>query len=236
MIVLRRVAVAGAAIVLSFTPSSVSFAGTTVAASVSTRCISDNGSDVNAYFDIEGSDAIWLNLQGRESACQTVIKGNTFYRVTGWITQVPPGTKEGNKKIKPVYPMGYRPDFPAPMSDFLSKLSRERFVISNGGAPVTITVTSPNLIAHGKLGAFEDLFVAPDTSLVPGVTIFGDSPEWTTIEALDSQTLSVGQHTIDVFWTLTKRHCDGFTMETSLSCLPEGETLVTSTTFEVIAG
>jgi hypothetical protein len=232
---LRKVAVAGAAIVLSFTPSSVSFAGTAVVPSVSTRCISDNGSDVNAYFDIEGSDAIWLNLQGLQPACQTVIKGNTFHRVTGWITQVTPGTKEGNKRIKPVYPPGYRPDFPAPMDDFLSKLSQETFLISNGGAPLTITVSSPELIADGKLGAFEDLFVAPDSSLVPGVTIFGDSPEWTTVEALDSQALSVGQHNIDVYWTLTRRHCDGFTTGASLSCLPQGETLVTSTTFEVIA-
>jgi hypothetical protein len=224
----------GAAITLSLSLTSVSAAQTSGAASASTSCISDNGTNVNAYFGIEGSDAIWLNLQGLQPACRTVIKGNTFYRVTGWITQVPPGTREGNKRIKPVYPVGYRPDFPAPMDDFLSKLSRERFVISNGGAPITITVTTPDLLTHGKLGAFGDLFVAPDTALVPGVTIFGDSPEWTTVEPLDSQMLSVGQHAIDVYWTLTKQHCDGFTRDVSLSCLPAGETLVTSTTFEVI--
>jgi hypothetical protein len=204
-------------------------------ASASTTCFSDNGTNVNAYYGIQGADAIWLNIQGLQPACQTVVKGNTFYRVTSWITQVPPGTREGNQKIQPVYPKKYRPDYPAPMDDFLSKISQEKFVVSNGGTAITTTVTRSDLLAHGKLGAFGDLFVAPDTTLVPGVTIFGDAPEWTTVEPLSSQMLSVGQHTIDVYWTLSKQHCDGFTRIVAYSCLPAGETLVTSTTFEVIA-
>jgi hypothetical protein len=204
-------------------------------ASAATTCISDNGTDVNAYFGIGGSDAIWLNLQGLQPACQTVVKGNTFYRVTGWITQVAPGTKEGNRTIKPVYPKNYKPDFPAPMDDFLSKLVQERFVVSNGGTTITKTVTFPDLVAHGKFGTFGDLFVAPDTTLVPGTTIYGDAPEWTTVEPLESQMLGVGEHTIDVYWTMTKQHCDGFSTNVANDCLPAGESLVTSTTFTVVA-
>jgi hypothetical protein len=205
------------------------------AASASTTCISDNGSNVNAYFGIEGSAAIWLNLQGLQPACRTVVKGDTFHRVTGWITQLPPGTKEANKTINPVYPKKYKPDLRAPMDDFLSKLVQERFVVRNGGTTITRTVGRSDMLAHGKLGAFGDLFVAPDTTLVLGVTIFADAPEWTTVEPLESQTLSVGEHTIDVYWTLTKQHCDGFSTNVGADCLPGGESLITSTTFTVVA-
>jgi hypothetical protein len=122
------------------------------------------------------------------------------------------------------------------MDDFLSKLSQARFVvISNGRVALTKTVTRSELLAHGKLGAFADLFVAPDTSLVPGATIYGDAPEWTTVEPLESQRLGVGQHTISVYWTMTAQHCDGFSTNVANDCLPADESLVTSATFEVIA-
>jgi hypothetical protein len=225
---LRRVAAASAVLVVPLL-----FVGG--GASASTTCISDNGSNVNAYFGIEGSAAIWLNLQGLQPACRTVVKGDTFYRVTGWITEVPPGTKEGNTTIKPVYPNQYKPDFRAPMDDFLSKLVQERFVISDRGPTIITTVGRSDLLAHGKLGTFGDLFVAPDTTLVPGVTIVAGAPEWTTVEPLESQTLSVGEHTINVYWTLAKQHCDGFTSNIATSCLPAGESLVSSTTFSVVA-
>jgi hypothetical protein len=194
--------------------------------SSATRCTSDNGSDVKAYFGIQRSDAIWLNLQGLHPPCVTVVQGHTFYRTHGWITQLPPET---------VYPEGYRPDHPAPMKDFLSKITQARYVVSRDGrVEIARTVGRRELLARAKLGAFGDLFVAPDSTLTPGVTIYGAAPEWTTLEPFSSRGLSVGQHTIEIYWTLTKQHCDGFAADPANDCLPAGESLTTSTLFDVV--
>jgi hypothetical protein len=195
-------------------------------ASTSTTCISDNGTDVERYFDIRGSDAIWLNLQGHQPPCLTAVQGNTFYRTHGWITQL---------AKRAVYPAGYEPDFRAPMDDFLSKISQARYVISSDGqAEITRTVETPELLQRAKLGRFGDLFVAPDDTLVPGVTIEKRAPEWTTLEPFESRLLGVGEHTIQIYWTLTKPHCDGFAPDPVNDCLPAGESLTTSTTFTVV--
>jgi hypothetical protein len=196
-------------------------------ASASTTCLSDNGTNVQRYFDIRGSDAIWLNLQGHQPTCVTVTQGRTFYRTHGWIAQVP---------SRAVYPAGYEPDFASPMADFLSKISQARYVISRDGeVEMARTVRGRALFARAKLGRFGDLFVAPDTTLVPGATIGGRSPEWTTLEPFDSRTLGVGEHTIEIYWTLTEPHCDGFAPDPTNNCLPAGESLSTSTTFTVVA-
>ena len=193
-------------------------------------CLSDNGTNVNAYFHLRHASAIWLNLQGRRPPCVTVVKGTTLYRTHGWISQQSPGA------VQPVYPDGYRPDFPAPMTDFLSKITQARYVISRDGrTELTRTVTGRDLFRRAKLGTFGDLFVAPDTTLSPGVTIYGASPEWTTLEPFDSKRLKLGQHTIDIYWTLTKQHCDGFAADVASNCLPAGESLTTSTQFTVVA-
>jgi hypothetical protein len=191
----------------------------------SARCISDNGSDVARYFDLHG-DAIWLNLQGLQPPCLTVVQGHTFYRTHGWIAQVP---------SRAVYPPGYEPDDPAPMRDFLSKLRQARYVISRDGqAEITRTVRGPALFARAKLGRFGDLFVAPDTTLVPGSTIGARAPEWTTLEPFDSRHLPLGDHTIEIYWTLSEAHCDGISTDPAVSCLAAGESLSTSTTFTVV--
>jgi len=210
-------------------------AAASAAVNESTTCVSDNGSDVNAYFGIPHSDAIWLNLQGQNPACVTVVRGHNFIRTHGWIAQLPPGTKVNGKTIEPVYPNGYRPDHPAPMDDFLSKISRARYVVSRDGrVEITKTVTRRELLAHAKLGTFGDLFVSPDTTLTPGVTIYGAAPEWTTLEPFSSRRLGTGQHTIDIYWTLTKMHCDGFAPDITNDCFAAGETLSTSTVFNVV--
>jgi hypothetical protein len=193
-------------------------------------CVSDNGTNVNAYFGLRHASAIWLNLQGRQPPCLTVVKGTTMYRTHGWFTQQAPAVAQ------PVYPDGYRPDFPAPMTDFLSKITQARYVISRDGqTEITRTVTRRDLLRRAKLGTFGDLFGAPDTTLVPGVTIHGPSPEWTTLEPFGTHRLNLGQHTIDIYWTLTKQHCDGFAPDLVNNCLPAGETITTSTRFTVVA-
>jgi hypothetical protein len=206
------------------------------ASASSTRtCRSDNGTNVNAYFGIPRADAIWLNLQGQRPPCLTVVRGNPLVRTHGWIAQLPPGTIVDGERIQTVYPEGYEPDHPAPMRDFLSKLTQARYVISRDGTvELTRTVTGRELFAHAKLGRFGDLFVAPDDSLTPGVTIHGAAPEWTTLEPFSSRSLAVGQHTIEIYWTLRERHCDGFAADPANNCLPAGESLTTSTVFDVV--
>jgi hypothetical protein len=218
----------------------VALIGTTLAipataASADTgRCVSDNGTNVNAYFRIGGADVIWPNIQGRRPPCVTVTRGSTFYRAHGWIAQLPPGTGADGNRIEPVYPTGYQPDFRAPMVDFLSKLTEARYVISrDGDVEVTRTVRRPELLLRAKFGRFGDLFVAPDTTLSPGATIYGAAPEWTTLQPFSSHALATGEHTIEIYWTLRKRHCDGFGADPINSCLPAGESLTTSTVFTV---
>jgi hypothetical protein len=195
------------------------------AASASGDCRSDNGTDVERYFGLRG-DAIWLNLQGRQPPCLTVVQGHTFVRTHGWIAQVP---------SRAVYPDDYRPARRAPMADFLSKLTQARYVISRDGqVEITRTVSGPALFARAQLGRFGDLFVAPDTTLVPGVTIPRRAPEWTTLEPFDSAPLPLGEHTVEIYWTLTARHCDGFATDPVNNCVAAGESLSTSTTFTVV--
>jgi hypothetical protein len=188
--------------------------------------VSDNGTDVERYFGIHrGSNVIWPNIQGISPPCLTVVKGNTFHRAHGWITQL---------RSRAVYPEDYQPVHPAPMADFLSKLTHSRYVISRDGrVEITRTVGRPALFQRAKLGQFGDLFVAPDTTLVPGATIEARSPEWTTLEPFDAGELPAGEHTIEIYWTLSAAHCDGFTSDLALSCLPAGESLTTTTTFTV---
>jgi hypothetical protein len=202
-------------------------------ASAQGRCVSDNGTNVNAYFGVGRADVIWQNLQRRQPPCLTVARGGTFYRAHGWFSQLPPGTVVDGDTIETVYPEGYRPDHPAPMVDFLSKIKQTRYVISRDGQVVMArTLGRRALLRQSKLGVFGDLFVAPDTA--SGFTIHGASPEWTALAPLSSRRLSVGQYRIDVYWTFTEQHCDGFTTDPVASCLPAGESLATGTTFDVV--
>jgi hypothetical protein len=203
-------------------------------ASPAGRCISDNGSNVNAHFGVSHSDVLWLNLQGQRPPCVTVVRGNTFYRLHGWISQLPPGTVVDGATIQTVYPEGYRPDHAAPMADFLSKIERARYVVSRGDQVLlTRTVGRRALLRHSKLGEFGDLFVAPDSG--SGVTLHGAAPMWTAVQPLSSRRLSVGQYRIDVYTSFTKQHCDGFGSDPAANCLPAGENLATSTVFDVVA-
>jgi hypothetical protein len=220
-----RVAVAALLALTSVGASTASAAVPVEARPVSAGCVSDNGTDVERYFGLEGSNVIWPNIQGISPPCLTVIKGNTFHRAHGWIVQ---------QRSRAVYPADYEPRHPAPLTDFLSKLTQSRYVISRDGhVEITRTVRRPSLFQRAKLGRFGDLFVAPDTTLVPGATIEARSPEWTTLEPFDSSDLPVGEHTIEIYWTLSEAHCDGLTPDPALSCLPAGESLTTTTTFTV---
>jgi hypothetical protein len=219
----RRVAVAALMALLSL--------GASLAVPVQAQpgpgaCVSDNGTDVERYFGLRDHDVIWPNIQGISPPCLTVTKGNTFHRAHGWIVQ---------QRSRAVYPADYEPGHPEPMVDFLSKLTESRYVISRDGrVEISRTVGRPALFQRAKLGRFGDLFVAPDTSLVPGATIEARSPEWTTLEPFDAGELPVGEHTIEIYWTLSQDHCDGLTSDPALSCLPAGESLTTTTTFTVV--
>ncbi|MEV6492682.1 hypothetical protein AB0M20_29285 [Actinoplanes sp. NPDC051633] len=220
---------------LPFTGANAPAAAGASAAGAATKCVSDNGTDVNRYFVLYRADAIWLNLQGLRPACVTVRQGRTFVRAHGWITQLPPGTVVEGRTVEPTYPEGYVPDRAAPMDDFLSKIVQARYVISRDGeVELARIVNRRHLLDRAKLGRFGDLFVAPDTTLVPGVTIHRASPEWTTLEPFTSRRLDIGSYTVDIYWTLAEQHCDGFTTDVANDCLPAGESRVTSTNFDVV--
>jgi hypothetical protein len=211
------------ALIFAVTVSLEAPAGASRDAAEAPVCRSDNGSDVARYFDLHGTDPIWLNLQGRQPPCLTVAAGRSLSRTHGWITQLP---------SRAVYPAGYAPTRRAPMADFLSKLTQARYVIRQGDEiEITRTVRRPALLERAKLGQFGDLFVAPDTTLLPGVTIAAEASEWTSLERFDTRTLAPGEHTIDIYWTLTEPHCDGFAPDPATDCLPAGESLTTSTPF-----
>jgi hypothetical protein len=190
------------------------------------RCLSDNGTDVQRYFGVR-ADVVWLNLQGLQPPCDTVVEGRPFVRAHGWITQV---------RDRATYPADYVPARRAPMADFLAKLTQARYVVLDAGGEVALTRTVGRsaLLGNARLGRFGDLFVAPDTTLVPGLTILARSPEWTSLERLDAGGLDPGDYTIEVHWTLAARHCDGFAPDPVTNCLPAGESLTSSAAFTVV--
>jgi hypothetical protein len=221
-------------VVIGLAGASLAVPNAAASASNVARCVSDNGTNVNRYFGVRKSDVIWLNLQGHQPPCVRVVQGNTFYRAHGWISQLPPGTPVEGGTVETIYPAGYRPAHPAPMRDFLSKISRARYVVSRDGrVEITRTVDRRRMLDHAKLGEFGDLFVAPDSG--SGITVHGAAPEWTTLEPFSSRQLAVGEHQVEIYWTLTDRHCDGFGADPAANCLPAGESLTTSTIFDVVA-
>lgn len=64
--------------------------------------------------------------------------------------------------------------------------------------------------------------MAPDTG--SGVTVYGAAPEWTTIEPFRSRTMDPGEYRIDIYWTMTEQHCDGFGADPASNCLPRAST------------
>jgi len=119
-------------------------------------------------------------------------------------------------------PERFEPAEATPVEDFLAKFSAVKVVI-DAGTPQEKTVVFPN---DGTL------FTGPASLLGGSLNEVLISP--ITLGKL--QPLSVGEHTLELYWVLSDEHCDGLGTVRDDNCLPAGEFFYTSFTFEVIPG
>ena len=101
-----------------------------------------------------------------------------------------------------------------PLEDFVAKFTAVRYVVDAGTKHerTYVVPTSDRL----WIGELEGL------SAVNTVTLASLKP------------VSVGQHTIAVYWTFSAMHCDGLAANAVENCFPAGETFYTATAFEVL--
>jgi hypothetical protein len=160
------------------------------------HCVNSSGVDLN--------DLYGVSEQIREFNCRVVSAGEHWIRPIWWIT---------NTAADSVYPAGYVPARAAPLDDFVSKLTAVEFVI-DGGTHQERTYT------FGASGIVRTDVHAEQVD--PGA--WGAPYPMASILAR-LRPLSVGQHFVEAFVVLSAKHCDGFTTDPDLSCLPAGETL-----------
>jgi hypothetical protein len=114
-------------------------------------------------------------------------------------------------------PQGFTTDYGTPLDDLRSKMTTIEYVV-DGGSPYGYNKAFSN---DAKLWVGE----LPDAPGLPAINTVSLGP-------LDP--LPVGPHSIAVYWTFDKQHCDGFTASQGASCLPAGRTLVKQINFTVV--
>jgi hypothetical protein len=143
--------------------------------------------------------------------CTHVTTGNAVIPEALWITNTATGTPD-----EPItYPSDYVPASPAPMTDFLHKLARVRYVVQREG--LSFELAAP---AIEKQVTVNDLFKGSDQfpaseATFPVTALLGKLPP-----------LDFGGHTIEIHFVMTAAHCDGHGTNRADSCLPAGDTLV----------
>lgn len=156
------------------------------------HCINELGVDFNELYGI--SD------QFRNRPCQAVSAGEHW--VIGplvWIV---------NFGSDSVYPDGYVASQPEPIDDFASKLVSIKVVIDGGTQQERVHVFSPSEALRTDIDIDQ---------LDPGVW---GAPYPVASMMPRMRPLSVGDHTFQVFVRLGAEHCDGFSTDPELSCLP----------------
>ena len=111
-------------------------------------------------------------------------------------------------------PEGYTPSRATPMEDFIAKFVGARYVIDGG-------------TKHERTYSFRASQVLQTGLTVPGT----DFPMSAVMAVLHP--LSPGAHTVDVFWTLSADHWDGFGVDPSANLFPAGEIHCSRTEFTV---
>jgi hypothetical protein len=131
-----------------------------------------------------------------------------------WVTTSRWFVKEEFKWI----PEGFVPAGDTPLEDFMAKFLGEKYVIDAGTE-------------------FEEIVFLPnDGNIFSGP--FGDQkfPIWISPITLGSvHPLSIGVHTVSLYWSFSALHCDGG-RSVDLNCLAAGEHLFREVTFEVVEG
>jgi hypothetical protein len=110
-------------------------------------------------------------------------------------------------------PAEFVPTGATPLEDFVAKLAAVKYVVDAGTKHErTYVIPSGDRLWIGEL----DGFPAANT-----VTLGSLNP------------LSVGSHTVAVYWIFDGMHCDGFVANAVENCFPAGETFYTATAFDV---
>jgi hypothetical protein len=162
---------------------------------------------------------------------------NDIYGVTAQIvTGFCPEVRSGQRWVSPGAPWSMNDSFAAvpeafepaegatkPLEDFLAKFVQVRFVIDPGTRQEK-TVIFPN-----------------DGNLFTGIgSQFPDTPaNWDVVSPITLGTLkplSVGDHLVELYWTLSALHCDGLAANIDENCLPAGEFLYSRRPFTVVPG
>jgi hypothetical protein len=160
------------------------------------HCVNAFGVDLNNLYGI--SD------QFRFRDCTVLSAGEHWIRPLWWIT---------NFSADSVYPPGYVPSRPAPIDDFVAKLVAMQVVIDGGTPKARTHVFDPTQIVRTDIHAEQ---VEPGAWGAP-------YPMATLLPRL--RPLSLGDHFVETSLVLSDEHCDGFSTDPHLSCLPAGEVL-----------
>lgn len=167
------------------------------------------GTDINALFGESAAIASNFYSCGKIPAGSpwTVILG--FYFAKSW-QQVPPG---------------YVPAADTPLHDFVSKLEGFRIVV-DPGTPREFSVLFPNgpALWTGDINGFD-----------PSI---GDYSQYDWAQGMTLVTmrpLSAGTHTVQKSVIMSGQQCDGNFSDPDLSCLPAGETVISTADYTWVA-
>lgn len=139
--------------------------------------------------------------------CATIGSGRRWRVLQAWF-------------MNPTYeakPSEFEPAGETPLDDFLAKFESVKYVV-DPGTPQEKTYVVPKT---------DDLYANP---YIDGFAVVN------AVTLNSFHALSVGEHAVDVYWSMSAMHCDGFTEDVDLSCLPAGEVLFDHVSFVVTPG
>lgn len=115
-------------------------------------------------------------------------------------------------------PKGFVPAGATPLDDFIAKFIGVKYVVDPGTAQEKSYVFT-NV---GDLGTIAETVTG--FAVAQGLTMGTLEP------------LSIGEHVVDSYWSMSAMHCDGLGRVVADNCLPAGDTLYDHITFEVTSG
>jgi hypothetical protein len=176
------------------------------------HCIAPWGIDWSVTLGVTDVDVV-------SPFCTQVMAGDRYIPEVLWITNTPTGV-EGHPVV---YPDGYFPTSSVPMTDFLHKLERVRYVVQPGGQEVVYSAPGiEKALIVSDLFAGSDQF-PPAEMVLPVTALLGRLPA-----------LPVGSYRASIHFVMTAEHCDGNHADRANNCLPAGDSLVLSRAFDVV--
>ena len=175
------------------------------------HCIAPWGIDWSQTLGITDADVV-------NAFCTDVVTGDRYIPTVLWITN----TATGSRDNPLVYPDGYFPLSRVPMTDFLHKLQRVRYVVDPGGMEVVYSAPSierPQIVSD--LFAGSDDFPPGEMGL-PVTALLGRLPP-----------LSAGSYRASIHFVMSAQHCDGNGAVLADNCVPAGDSFVLSRGFTV---